>query len=84
MLALAPVEHLRADSADFRSPISKFEEVIREAGIRCRHLVCDLRHDRLLIFGTVGTFHDKQLVQESVRHLPGVEQICNHLHVTQT
>ena len=48
----------------------------RTAGVS---IVCDGRN--LLLSGSLPTFYLKQLVQEAVRHVPGVQGIVNQIDV---
>lgn len=60
---------------------SKFEEVIREAGVFGKELHCRLHEGRLIIHGQVASYCQKQTAQEAVRVLPGVIEITNQLQV---
>lgn len=60
---------------------SKFEEVIREAGVIGRDIHCRLHEGHLFIHGKVSNYCQKQMAQEAVRVLPGVIEISNHLQV---
>ena len=46
-----------------------------------RLLTCEHRNGVLVLRGQVATFHHKQLAQESVRDVPGVELIKNLVQV---
>jgi osmotically-inducible protein OsmY len=48
----------------------------RLAGLRIEH-----RGKTLFLSGRVPTFYLKQLVQEAVRYLPGVQQVRNEIDV---
>jgi hypothetical protein len=48
----------------------------RLAGLRIEH-----RGRTLFLSGRVPTFYLKQLVQEAVRHLPGVQHVRNEIDV---
>lgn len=65
-------------------PSSKFEEVIREAGVFGNEIRCRLHEGHLSIHGQVASFCQKQLAQEAVRILPGVIEITNHLQVSHS
>lgn len=60
---------------------SKFEEVIREAGVFGSEVHCQLHEGHLIIRGYVASYCQKQLAQEAVRVLPGVIEISNRLQV---
>ena len=42
---------------------------------------CEFHEGALLIHGHVSTYFEKQLVQESVRSIPGIQLIVNHVEV---
>lgn len=63
-----------------RTP-SKFHEVIREAGVAIDDLACIFRDGQLRLSGSVKSYFEKQLAQESVRNLPGLSLIQNELQV---
>ena len=63
---------------------SKFQEVIREAGVSGRDLCCRIHEGHLIIRGEVASYCQKQLAQEAVRMLPGVIEITNHLRVAHS
>jgi hypothetical protein len=46
-----------------------------------RILTCKFRREHLIVYGTVPTFYMKQMAQESVRPLAGVEKITNRVSV---
>jgi hypothetical protein len=47
--------------------------------------VCIAQEGRsLLLTGRLPTFYLKQLVQEAVRHVPGVQAIYNHIDVVSS
>ncbi len=45
------------------------------------HLECDYHDGVLILSGRVRSFYEKQLAQESVRSLVGVDQIVNDVEV---
>lgn len=49
-----------------------------------RNLRFETDHGRVVLRGTVGTYYQKQMAQEALRRLEGVEQIENHLEVAWT
>ena len=60
---------------------SKFELAIHDAGVSCNMLTCDFQNGYLTIRGAVKTYFEKQVAQEAVRQLPGVNLIQNELKV---
>jgi osmotically-inducible protein OsmY len=44
----------------------------------------EMQGGRVVLRGTVGTYYQKQMAQEAVRRLDGVEQIENNLEVAWT
>lgn len=60
---------------------SKFEEVIREAGVFGSELRCRFHEGQLIIHGRVDSYCQKQMAQEAVRVLPGVIEVTNLLQV---
>jgi len=63
-----------------RTP-SKFQEVIREAGVAIDNIACSFRDGQLRISGHVRSYFEKQLAQEAIRNLPGLSLIQNDLKV---
>jgi len=46
-----------------------------------RNLHCETLGGRVVLKGVVSTYFQKQMAQEALRHVEGVEQIENHLQV---
>jgi osmotically-inducible protein OsmY len=46
-----------------------------------RMLTCKFRRGHLIVYGTVPTFYMKQMAQETVRPVAGVEKITNRVSV---
>ena len=46
-----------------------------------RTLSCDVENGVLLLRGRLGSFHYKQVAQETVRRLAGVSQVVNEIEV---
>ena len=46
-----------------------------------RTIKCEQRRGILILQGVVPTFYEKQLAQETVRHIPGVDKIRNEIDV---
>lgn len=51
---------------------------LRRVMVRSRH-----QDDRVVLSGEVDSFFQKQMAQEALRHIPGVETIDNQLHVSE-
>jgi osmotically-inducible protein OsmY len=49
-----------------------------------RNLRFENHSGRVVLRGTVGTYYQKQLAQEALRHIDGVFQITNELEVNWT
>jgi len=49
--------------------------------IRRRNLRFETEQGRVTLRGVVGTYYQKQMAQEAVRRVEGVEQIANELEV---
>jgi|ERR1700693_5124005 len=49
-----------------------------------RRIACEFHEGTLVLRGQVSSFYEKQLAQEAVRTLDGVEQIVNRLEVVTT
>jgi osmotically-inducible protein OsmY len=47
-----------------------------------RKLRFETENGRVVLRGTVNSYYQKQMAQEAVRRLDGVEQIENHLEVS--
>ncbi len=69
----APVYDVLADAARVELSKSSHREL--------RNIRCEAIDDLLVMRGTVGTFYMKQLAQETVRRIDGVQQIVNLLRV---
>jgi osmotically-inducible protein OsmY len=50
--------------------------------LRQRKLSLRTRGDRVTVEGTVNSYFEKQVAQESLKHIPGVNWIENQLHVS--
>lgn len=46
-----------------------------------RYLTCEYGQGILILRGRVSSYYDKQLAQESVRHLPGIKGLLNGIEV---
>jgi osmotically-inducible protein OsmY len=46
-----------------------------------RPLRCETEQGRVVLRGTVGSFYHKQMAQEILRRVDGVDRIENHLEV---
>ncbi len=46
-----------------------------------RNLRFETEQGRVTLRGVVGTYYQKQMAQEAVRHVEGVEEIANELEV---
>ena len=46
-----------------------------------RRLRFEAQHGRIILRGTVASYFQKQMAQEAVRHVEGVEMIDNELEV---
>lgn len=64
---------------------------VKEAAERClrgnpylalKNLTCEYRNGVLVLGGYLPTYHLKQLAQEAVAHLDGVERVENGIQVT--
>ena len=49
-----------------------------------RQVACEYQSGVLLLQGHLSSFYEKQLAQESLRDLEGVEQIVNNIEVDST
>jgi len=49
-----------------------------------RQIACEYHEGTLILRGQVSSFYEKQLAQEAVRTLEGVEQIVNRIEVVTT
>lgn len=47
----------------------------------CRNLRFETSEGRVVLRGEVGTYYEKQMAQEAVRHVDGVDEIANKLQV---
>lgn len=46
-----------------------------------RFLTCECGEGVLILRGRVSSYYDKQLAQESVRHIPGIKALLNVIEV---
>ena len=51
--------------------------------VSSRNLSIEVEQSQVTLRGDVPSFHQKQLAQEAIRHLDGVDEICNELTVVQ-
>lgn len=49
---------------------------------RHRKLVVEQQERRVILNGSVPSYYDKQMVQELIRRLDGIEEVINQLIVT--
>ena len=49
-----------------------------------RNLRFETAEGRVTLRGVVGSYYQKQMAQEAIRHLDGVEEIANELEVCWT
>mgnify|MGYP002622960656 CR=1 FL=1 len=68
------------------STVSRAEDLLRER-IRCRNADISVQFDpsrgTLTLRGEVGSYYQKQLAQEAVRHLEQVSHVVNRLDVRE-
>jgi hypothetical protein len=76
-----PLSNLRIDSEEFAHQLG----VILRSQFGCS--VCNLRvtigDDGLLLEGTVGSYHSKQIAQYVAKKVSGDMVAANHIHVRQ-
>lgn len=58
--------------------------VVHNPHLNHRAMHIKTKQGRVVIQGTVGTFFEKQMAQEALRGIEGVESIENHLEVNWT
>ena len=56
--------------------------VIHNPHLNHRKIHFHTRDNRVVIMGTTETWFEKQMAQEAIRHIEGIEAIENHLEVT--
>ena len=49
-----------------------------------RNLRFETEQGRVILRGVVRTYYEKQIAQETIRHIEGIDQIDNELEVTWT
>lgn len=59
-----------------------FDAVVHSPHLNHRQLHIKTEHGRVTIEGTVKSFFEKQIAQETLRKIAGVESIENQLEVT--
>jgi osmotically-inducible protein OsmY len=62
-------------------PAHSLEEKIGHALARQRRVRFRLSDGEVVLTGTVSTFFQKQMAQESLRRINGISRIVNELHV---
>jgi osmotically-inducible protein OsmY len=77
---------LAATSSRSRTPLARIaSERLRESSHRSLwNVSCDDREGSLILRGRVASYHVKQLAQEIVSRIDGVEEIVNRLEVPDT
>lgn len=58
------------------------EALIDNPNVQTRDLRFEAAEGRVTLRGTVGTFYQKQLAQEALRRVDGVQKIDNELEVS--
>jgi len=53
----------------------------RNSYVRGRNLDIEVNEDRVVLKGVVGTYYQKQIAQESIRSIDGVNSIRNEIEV---
>jgi osmotically-inducible protein OsmY len=48
-----------------------------------RQVRCELRGEEVVLTGSVQTYFQKQMAQETLRHIPGISRIVNDLEVVR-
>lgn len=69
------------------NPSQAFDQLVRDALSRSPHLSqknlrLETAPGRVVLKGQVGSYYQKQMAQEALRHVAGVEVIDNHLEVS--
>ena len=64
-----------------RSDLGKIGSAIRSPHAHQRRVGYSLRDGKLTITGVVESYYVKQMTQESLRDVEGVEEVDNQLHV---
>jgi hypothetical protein len=77
-----------SNRASERIDLAKMAKQQLERHPHFRGRLCDLRIENrgktLFLSGRLPTFYLKQLVQEAVRHLPGVQHVRNEIDVVNS
>ena len=61
------------------------ENLLQERLVLASHqITCEYHEGTLILQGQLSSFYEKQLAQEAVRALEGVEQIVNRIEVVTT
>jgi len=53
----------------------------RNPHVRKRNLRFETDQGRVVLRGVVGTYYQKQMAQEAIRHIDGIHEIANELEV---
>ena len=69
------------------SSSQQFDQLVRDAITRSPHLSqknlrLETVEGRVILKGQVGSYYQKQMAQEALRHVEGVKSIDNHLEVS--
>jgi len=54
----------------------------RNPHVRKRNLRFETDQGRVILRGVVGTYYQKQMAQEALRHIDGIHEIANELEVS--
>jgi osmotically-inducible protein OsmY len=70
------------DQLDLKSAVA---DTLFHSGYNALSLVgCEVRGDRIILWGSVPTYHLKQLAQAFVQRVAGVKRVDNRLAVRRT
>jgi hypothetical protein len=82
----SPAQHLKLnhvmhlDKAEQITTVAK-QRIIHQPHLSVQRIWCDFDGKRLILRGQVPSFYFKQLAQEAVADLEGVEQVVNEIEV---
>ena len=89
LTSLALQQHLPAGARAMSSDPAKLDERVQsaltgQAGVPQRNLRFEASEGRVTLHGTVHSYYQKQMAQEALRRLEGVQAIDNKIEVSWT
>lgn len=79
---IGPPQSQRPQPIDGQELLARIEKALsRNPYVPKRHLHFEAHGGRVILRGVVRSYFQKQMAQEALRHVEGIEEICNELEV---